>query len=140
MNVKTTIIHILSGFHITLFGLVEFLWYIHFSNITMKFLRIQKLCFYYFGYTFQPNESKFVRFFALLCWVSLLSCAICQFHFAVKHKTDIKLVTDSLATVLTCILTLTKVIRTFFKRSRFYDIIFELEVMWFKGLYFIRHL
>lgn len=101
----------------------------------MKFLRIQKLCFNSFGFSFNPNESILIRFFALLNWALLLGISIPEAHFAVENSSSVELVTDTLATLLTCILTLTKVMRMFFNSSKLYEIVLELEVMWLKGFF-----
>lgn len=101
----------------------------------MKFLRIQKLCFKSFGYSFNANESILLRFYALLHWALLLGVAIPEAHFALENKANIELVTDTLATLLTCILTLTKVMRMFFKRIELYKIVTEIEDMWTKGFF-----
>lgn len=102
----------------------------------MKFLRIQKLCFKSFGYGFKPNEPIILRFYALLSWALLLGVAIPEAHFAVENNANIELVTDTLATLLTCILTLTKVMRMFFKKSKLYKIVLELDDMWLKGSFY----
>lgn len=101
----------------------------------MKFLHIQKLCFYSFGYSFKPDEFVLLRFYALLNFSLLLGVTIPEAHFAVENRTNIELATDTLATLLTCILTLTKVMRMFFKKNQLYKIVLELDDMWLKGLF-----
>lgn len=89
-----------------------------------------------FGYSFKPNEPTILRFYAFLSWALLLGVAIPEAHFAVENNANIELVTDTLATLLTCILTLTKAMRMFFKRTKLYEIVLELDDMWLKGFLF----
>lgn len=103
----------------------------------MEFLRIQRLCLNSIGYSFKMNESRLRKLYSLLSWVSLLIIVIPELHFVIENITDIPLATDALCTLLTSILSLSKVITMYFNKEKFYHIIQQLDKMWIKSKFFV---
>lgn len=99
----------------------------------MTFLTIQKCCLNSIGYSFEMNESRSRRIYSLLIWISLFIIVMPEMHFVIENISDIPLATDALCTLLTSILSLSKVITLYFKKQNFYHIIKELNEMWRKS-------
>lgn len=69
--------------------------------------------------------------------MSILIITIPEILFVVENISDIPLATDAMCTILTCILSLSKVMTMYFKKDKFYHVIEQLDDMWLTSKFFI---
>lgn len=103
----------------------------------MQFLHIQTNMLKLIGYNNDSRSSVPWNAYANVCWLLLAIITIPEMHFFAQNISDIPLATDALCTLLTCFLSLSKLLTMQFKRTQFYQMIDVLHMLW-KNSNFIR--
>lgn len=96
----------------------------------MKFLHIQTNMLRLIGYRIDSRSSVAWNAYANVCWILLAIITIPEIHFVAENLSDIPMATDALCTLLTCFLSLSKLLTMQFKRAQFYQMIDVLQSLW----------
>lgn len=99
----------------------------------MHFLQIQIKMLSFIGYSLNKNEKYYWLVYACVNWILLAIICLPELHFVINNASNIQLATDALCTLLTSILSLSKLITLQMKRTSFYNLIFKLNELWSKG-------
>lgn len=101
----------------------------------MEFLSISRKMLCTIGY---PNEfrqhdhrpSWYWKAYANSCWLLLAFVSIPEFHFFIVNLSNIQMATEALCTLLTCFLSLSKLLTIHMGKKQIFRLTFNLKSMW----------
>lgn len=100
----------------------------------MAFLKLQTLMLRLLCWSTQPNENIAWKIVSWLHWALLATISCTELHFVIVNMANIPLATDALCTLLTCVLSLSKMFTMNVNRNKHYKMIWTLREMWSKSI------